>query len=294
MGLRPLSSFTLMLHMSARAVSASTPATEDPPPLAVGGTAEIYALDDSLVVKLYWRGAGLGAAEREALAARVAHAVGAPTPVVVDVVSAGERFGVVFERVHGDSMLDAMRAEPDGAQRHIRTLARLHADLHGRGGATLPPQRDHLSRRISLSPLNHRVRSTVLAALASLPGGESLCHGDFHPGNVLLVDNEPSIIDWFDAVCGNPAGDVARTLLLLQYARAPGDNTFERARSALASAYLDEYRKVRELPSDALQAWILPVAAARLAEPIASQERAALIRLIEGMLAGTLPVDVAE
>jgi hypothetical protein len=74
--------------------------------------------------------------------------------------------------------------------------------------------------------------------------------------------------------------------LLLQYARAPGDAALESARSDLTALYLQEYRSLREVSSEALQAWALPVATARLAEPIAGQERTTLVRLIEGMLAG--------
>jgi aminoglycoside phosphotransferase (APT) family kinase protein len=158
----------------------------------------------------------------------------------------------------------------------------------------LPPQREHLSRRIALSPLNHRLRAPVLAALSKLPGGDALCHGDFHPGNVLLADSGPSIIDWFDAVSGDPAADIARTLLLLQYSRAPSDGALESVRSELTALYLHEYRRLREVSSDALQAWALPVATARLAEPIAGQERTTLLRLIEGMLASQSQPPSAE
>jgi aminoglycoside phosphotransferase (APT) family kinase protein len=255
-------------------------------PLAAGGTAEIFAMDTGRVLKLYWRGASPSAPEREAERARAAHAAGAPCPAVLDVLPVDDRFGVVFECIQGQSMLQAIAADPSSAESLIRSLARLHAQLHGLAGAGLPPQREHLSRRIALSPLNHRLRATVLAVLAKLPDGEALCHGDFHPGNVLMSAAGSSVIDWFDAVRGHPAADVARTLLLLQYARAPGDAPFESVRSDLTALYLQEYRNLREVSTDALQAWALPVATARLAEPIAGQERTTLVRLIEGMLAG--------
>ncbi len=255
-------------------------------PLAAGGTAEIFAMDSQRVLKLYWRGASPGAPEREAERARAAHAAGAPSPAVLDILSADDRFGVVFECVQGPSMLQAMAADPSNAESLIRSLAHLHAQLHGLSGTGLPPQREHLSRRIALSPLNHRLRATVLSVLSRLPDGDALCHGDFHPRNVLLAPAGASIIDWFDAVRGHPAADVARTLLLLQYARAPGDAALESARSDLTALYLQEYRSLREVSSEALQAWALPVATARLAEPIAGQERTTLVRLIEGMLAG--------
>ena len=133
--------------------------------LAVGGTAEIFALDADRVLKLYWGGASPDAPEREAERARAAHVAGAPSPAVLEVLAADDRFGVMFERVQGPSMLEAMAEDPTRAQAFVCDLARLHAELHALAGAGLPPQREHLSRRIALSPLNHRLRATVLAAI---------------------------------------------------------------------------------------------------------------------------------
>lgn len=253
--------------------------------LATGGTAEIFALDERRVLKLYWSGASSTAPEREAERAWAAHVSGAPSPAVLDVMSVDDRFGVVFERVRGPSMFQLMLAEPARANALARVLGRLQAQLHAHTCNNLPSQREHLSPRIWLSPLNHRLRSAILAVLARLPDADTLCHGDFHPGNLLLPPRGPSIIDWCDAARGHPAADVARTLLLLQYTRAPGDAAFESARKGLSTVYLEEYRRVRDMPAEALDAWTLPIAAARLAEPIAGPERTTLIRLIESMLA---------
>jgi len=45
------------------------------------------------------------------------------------------------------------------------------------------------------------------AALRELPDGEALCHGDFHPRNVIVDGDELTIIDWVDASSGPPAAD---------------------------------------------------------------------------------------
>jgi aminoglycoside phosphotransferase (APT) family kinase protein len=269
------------MQASPSALGSTLPGT----PLATGGTAEVFALDERRVLKLYWRGASALAPEREAERAWAAHAAGAPCPAVLEVIPVHDRFGVVFERARGQPMLKSMLAEPHRAEALVRDLGRLHAQLHARTCDALPSQREHLGPRIALSPLNHRLRSAILAELARLPDADTLCHGDFHPGNVLLTSRGPCIVDWFDAVRGHPAADVARTLLLLQYARAPRGAALESARKELIGVYLDEYRRLREMPSETLDAWTLPVAAARLAEPIAGAERATLLRLIGSMLA---------
>ena len=52
----------------------------------------------------------------------------------------------------------------------------------------------------------------------------------------------------------------------------------------VARVNIEHYRRLRPLSSEQLRAWMLPVATARLAEPISPQERATLLRLIDGML----------
>ena len=50
----------------------------------------------------------------------------------------------------------------------------------------------------------------------------SVCHGDFHPLNVLVDRDESMVIDWTDAALGDRHGDVARTHLL-SLRRGAGD-----------------------------------------------------------------------
>ena len=41
------------------------------------------------------------------------------------------------------------------------------------------------------------------------PERPALCHGDFHPFNVMLSPRGPIVIDWNNAHIGNPLEDVA-------------------------------------------------------------------------------------
>jgi Ser/Thr protein kinase RdoA (MazF antagonist) len=116
------------------------------------------------------------------------------------------------------------------------------------------------------------------------PGCGSCCHSDLHPENVLLTPHGPLAIDWMDAVRGNPAADVARTLLILRawphYATHPAARVFRRTISAvIAASYLRRYRQLcPAVTPEALAAWRTPVAAARLNEGM-REERAYLMQL---------------
>jgi len=259
------------------------------PRLAAGGTAELFAWEGGHVVKLYWEGAAMDAAEREAARTRAAHAAGAPTPAVFEVVKVDARPGVVFERLDGPIMLDAICAEPDRLDAFAAQLAQLQADLHRMPCETLPPQREHMMRRVHLGPLPARVKPGVVDLLRGLPDQRMVCHGDLHPGNVIVTADGPRLIDWFDATAGCPTADLARTCLLLRYARLCAGNTqragFEPLRAQFVDAFLHHYRQILPEPMEALAEWMPPVAAARIAEPISGQERNALLRMIETLLA---------
>jgi aminoglycoside phosphotransferase (APT) family kinase protein len=260
------------------------------PRLATGGTAELYAVEGARVVKLYWEGATLDAAEREAERTREAVRLGAAAPEVFDVVSIADRPGVVFERVDGPSMLAVFAQEPERLDALAQQLAELHAGLHALSAEHLPPQREHLVRRINLGPLPARNKPAVLNRLRDLEDGRALCHGDLHPGNVIITPAGLRVIDWFDATSGHPAGDLARTCLLLQYARLPRASEAERRvfdalREKFLDAYLTRYRQLAPRAAEYLADWFVPVAGARLAEPISAFERNALLKVIDSLLA---------
>ncbi len=260
------------------------------PRLSAGGTAELFQWESGRILKLYWEGATLEAVEREAQRARIAHKLGAPAPMVYDVVTVEERPGVVFERIEGRAMLDVLAEDPAQAETLAAEIGALHADLHVRSATELPPLREHLIRRINLGPLPARNKHPVLALLGELPDGRMLCHGDLHPGNVLVTAAGLRAIDWFDATAGNPTGDLARTAMLMQYAKLPGSTersrqAFEAVRTRFIERYLSEYKKLRPQFAAALADWFVPVAAARIAEPISAQERNSLLKVIDALLA---------
>jgi Ser/Thr protein kinase RdoA (MazF antagonist) len=65
--------------------------------------------------------------------------------------------------------------------------------------------------------------AVVCRTLERLPGGNFLCHGDFHPGNILHREGVDYIIDRSGASSGDFVCDIARTYILLKVVpRVPG------------------------------------------------------------------------
>jgi aminoglycoside phosphotransferase (APT) family kinase protein len=115
-----------------------------------------------------------------------------------------------------------------------------------------------------------------------LPDGDRICHGDFHPDNVLLATGGDFVIDWITCSRGCPAADVARTLVMLRSGDPPPGTPVSRLvaikvlRKVFVAAYWRRYRRQTGIGPDEVAAWHEPVVAARLSESLPASERARL------------------
>src|SRR4051812_6488070 len=151
-------------------------------------------------MKRFRRGTPAAAAAREAACTRAARAAGAPAPETFDVIELNGDTGVIFERIDGCSMLEDLLAGNRDPASIGRALAGLHAQLHHLSSPHLPEQRARLLDALAHALIDEQARLTIVDRLRRLPDGDRVCHGDFHPGNVLLALTGSIVIDWYDAV----------------------------------------------------------------------------------------------
>jgi Ser/Thr protein kinase RdoA (MazF antagonist) len=109
--------------------------------------------------------------------------------------------------------------------------------------------------------LDTATQDRLLTGLASLPDGNRLCHGDFHPRNVIGSPGQAVVVDWLDACRGSPDADVCRTYVLIN-----------RSAPAIAAAYVEAYARASGRGHSDIFAWLPFVAAARLAEGVPGEE----------------------
>ncbi|HEX2234219.1 MAG TPA: aminoglycoside phosphotransferase family protein [Thermoleophilaceae bacterium] len=220
--------------------------------------------------------------DREEIALRAASAAGAPVPAVYDRVTFDGRPGLVMERADGPDLLTRLGSRPWTIRSAGRTLGRLHARLHAvQAPSELPSLKDNVRALLDRGSghVPAELEAEAREALARLPDGDRLCHGDFHPGNVLLTPAGPRVIDWTGGSRGDPLADVCRSRLIVRLAAIPEEapalvRRLERAgRSWLLGAYLRAYGSV---DPPALGRWERVALIARLAEGI-DEERTALL-----------------
>jgi aminoglycoside phosphotransferase (APT) family kinase protein len=244
----------------------------DKRPLALGRTAEIYPWERGWILKLFHEWVSGESVEHEAGIARLVHGAGLPVPAVGAVVEMRGRVGLVYERVDGPTMLEEIVSKPWSLLRSARLLAELQAKVHAVGWATgLPSQHKRLEGKIRQAQgLDPILREAKLRALQAMPVGDRLCHGDFHPGNVIITPRGPIVIDWADATQGNPLADVARSALILLGAKASVASPVQKVMLAwYHQAYLRRTFELRRGGKEEAMAWYPIVAAARMSEGIA-------------------------
>jgi hypothetical protein len=223
--------------------------------LAAGNVAEVFEWGPR-VVKLYRSAGAKPTVFREAGNHAAVEALGLPVPAIWGVQQIGGRWGIVFDGVSGASFAEQMRKDPTALPHYLEILARLQARVHARQAHQFGSLKVRLATRIARAKLLDEPRKQLLLdRLADMPDGDRLCHGDFHPINVLGEVSEPLVIDWPDACRGDPAADVCRSYLLLKLHAED-----------IAEPYLDAYCRIANVLPGKILDWLPYVAAARLAE----------------------------
>ena len=258
--------------------------------LSQGNTAEVYLYGDTVILKLFRENMPFEPIENEYKTAEAISSKLHNVPKVFGMVSYKRRYGIIYERIDGDDMVKVMVKKIHKIKSYSKSLASLHYELHKTDVDIPCDVKQRLFTNINaVSELSELEKEKIKLYLNSLPDGNSLCHFDYHPGNVMIKDNSFYVIDWMTACIGSSNADVARTSLLLKFGELQhvnpfikvGVHVFERY---VGNTYYKEYKRIAGISDDDIEQWILPVAAARLVEWITANEKRKLLKLVRKKL----------
>jgi aminoglycoside phosphotransferase (APT) family kinase protein len=223
--------------------------------VASGRDADVYALDDRLVLRRYRDGGDVAA---EAAVMRHVGRHGYPVPTV----HTASGTDLVMERLHGPTMLDALIAGDVGIAHSAATLADLHHRLHA-----VPP---------------HAGDSAASQGQDDDADDRAVLHLDLHPANVMLTPAGPVVIDWRNATDGPPDLDVALSALILAHVAVDPGTPMAVAASALLAAFL------RQVGGDPLS-MMDDAVAFRRADPNMSAAEVARVAAAAHLVASSMP-----
>ena len=267
--------------------------------LDIGRTAEIREWTHDKVIKIYFSEMPDGMVKREWEISRILSRTGAPSPLCHDIVSLDDgRKGLVFSRIKGETLGPKYYSQIFKLRQRTRDLVRLHRSIQVplKNGSGLPSAKERIISAVkALMPFTDREKEKIIRLTEKLPDGLYLCHGDFHPDNVMTAEGKHLVIDWMTACTGPRVADAVRTYVLWRFVTLPDKfpsavKPFIRLfTKLLAKRYLKDYLKISGIKREEADPWILPMAAARLLEGFSGIQERRLVRFIRKEL-GKQPV----
>ena len=192
---------------------------------------------------------------------------GLKIPKVLEVTMIDGKWAIVSEYIKGKTMEQLIAEHPENTIDYYRTLADLQNSIHKTECPYLYRLKDELNNKISVSELDATTRFDLHDRLERIAKGNSICHGDFCPSNIILSeDGIYYTIDWTLASYGNPLADVAQTYIMLWLNNSCDD----------AERYLDLYCSESHEDKEKIYAW-LPIIGAAMSVRRPLKERTALL-----------------
>lgn len=260
-----------------------------------GRTADVTVYHDTYVLKLFKTFIDGASIDQEFNIALYAYKQCLPTPKPISQLTQNDRKGIVYEKIDGTSLLRQLSGNPLRLTKIAKAMARLHCKINAvEFDSDANKQKKKIEHAINAtSLLREGDKQKILDYLSSLPDGKFLCHGDFHPDNVL-VNDKLWIIDWMTGSSGNPSCDIARSKLILETSEIPDSvppamrYLMRFGQRKLAKAYFNEYCKISKAKVKDINAWLLPLYAARLVENLSAREETIVMKRIREEI-GRLP-----
>jgi uncharacterized protein (TIGR02172 family) len=223
--------------------------------IGVGNTASVYEWEEGKVLKLFNQGYPNDAVENEYHNAMAIRDMNFAKPKAYEIISYEERKGIIYDSVEGETLLDRVMRTGD-VQECAKYMGKLHKAIIQNEISNVTNYKDFLRYHLPNALLPIDKQKKLLQMIDKLPNGNALCHGDFHPGNILISGGFAYAIDFMNVCHGDFLYDVARTVFLVEYTPVPAEtkdiDMLLHLKKTLTDLYLIQMNVTREMIQDYL------------------------------------------
>ena len=179
-----------------------------------GGNGAVYRLDAETIVKVYYGSTEtLEKIQESRRSAQKLMAYGIPVAIAFDVVRVGEDYGLVYELLDCKTIGELIHDDPTTAERWAHEASEILKLLHTTEvpEGTFPDARDSGHRWVEVAKdvLTEDQRARLHRIYDTMPVKNTLVHGDYHAGNIMVQNGEIVLIDTDDVAQGDPIIDLA-------------------------------------------------------------------------------------
>jgi tRNA A-37 threonylcarbamoyl transferase component Bud32 len=220
-----------------------------------GAQADVYEYNGR-AIKLYRKGYDKTNIFYEAMIGSIIEKTGLPVPSIKKVFETNGSWAIEMDLINGITLMELMKKESENTEKYISDMVKLQIKVQSYGFPDYFSLKKKLYDRInSLKCIDENIKEKLLNKLNSFADDNKLCHGDFHPLNIIKQDETLHIIDWVDSASGNPEADICRSYLL-----------FYLHLNKIAELYIDSYCKITQKCKEDIMKWLPVIAAARLSD----------------------------
>lgn len=188
--------------------------------LGKGFFGTVYRLDEDTIVKVYHSADAVERIQNEKKMAKAAFINGIPTAISYDMVKVGEAYGSVFELIRSKTFNDLIIEHPEHADEYIRRYVDFIKQVHHTEmeEGLLPSSKEKFAGYLDKIRqfLNESQFPALKEMLKEIPESLHLVHGDFQMKNVMLMDEEPMLIDMDTLSTGQAEFDLAALYVTYQ------------------------------------------------------------------------------
>ncbi|WP_261134069.1 aminoglycoside phosphotransferase family protein [Bacillus sp. Marseille-Q3570] len=238
-------------------------------PIAIGNTAKVY-LYENKIVKVFNDNLPDMESINEAYKQKMAYSCGLSVPKVMDVTKIEGKQAIIMEYIEGKTIGAIISNNIEQAEHYMNICVDVQQRIHQNEARSIEQMSEKLSRQIENAPnLENKLKLVLLGKLDMMTFEKRLCHGDFHPFNLIMSENRVVIIDWVDSSAGDLRADIYRTYLLCS-----------QFSEELAKMYMHLCCEKYGLSKDEIFQWAPIIAAARLSEGVSSENSERLIEIV--------------